>query len=102
MPTITETPAVWSNKISTLYNKHHKDAPEGAIYIGRGSPYGNPFVIGTHGTRDQVCDKYQKMFDANYMLQSKVKAHLKGKHLVCFCAPARCHGETFLKFLEGK
>ena len=28
-----------------VYNKHHGDAPPGAIYIGRGSPWGNRFVI---------------------------------------------------------
>ena len=28
-----------------VYNKPHGDAPPGAIYIGRGSPWGNRFVI---------------------------------------------------------
>lgn len=37
---------------------HRKGAsctPRGARYIGRGSPYGNPFVIGRDGDRDAVC-----------------------------------------------
>jgi hypothetical protein len=33
--------------------------PPGAIYIGRGSPWGNRFVIGEHGDRDQVCNQFE-------------------------------------------
>lgn len=32
---MTDRPRVW--------NKHHKNAPADAVYIGRGSPWGNPF-----------------------------------------------------------
>ena len=38
-----------------IVNKHHGMQGE---YIGRGSPLGNPFVIGVHGTRKEVIDKY--------------------------------------------
>ena len=31
---------------------------DGAIYIGRGSKWGNPFVIGKDGTRAEVIEKY--------------------------------------------
>ena len=43
-----------------VLNKHKVGMPAGAIYIGRGSPWGNPFVIGEHGTRDEVCDKFKR------------------------------------------
>ena len=29
------------------------------IYIGRGSPYGNPFVIGKDVTREEVIEKFR-------------------------------------------
>lgn len=32
-----------------IVNKHHSKSGE---YIGRGSPLGNPFIIGTHGDRE--------------------------------------------------
>jgi len=32
----------------------------GAKYCSRGSPYGNPFVIGVDGDRDQVCDRFER------------------------------------------
>ncbi|MGD2065581.1 MAG: DUF4326 domain-containing protein [Candidatus Bathyarchaeota archaeon] len=80
-----------------VHNKYHKTAGPDAVYIGRGSPYGNPFVIGKHGNRDEVCDRYEAMLRENPQLVARVKAELKGKDLVCFCAPKRCHGDTLLR-----
>lgn len=80
-----------------VHNKYHWTAGPDAIYVGRGSPYGNPFVIGKHGDRDEVCDKYESMLLTNPQLLARVKNELKGKDLVCFCAPKRCHGDTLLR-----
>jgi len=80
-----------------VYNKYHKDAPAGAVYIGRGSPYGNPFIMGKNISRDEICDKFEAMLLSNKELLRKVKTELKGKDLVCFCAPRRCHGDTLLR-----
>ena len=30
------------------------------VYIGRGSKWGNPFVIGKDGTREEVINKYEE------------------------------------------
>lgn len=80
-----------------VHNKYHKTAGPDAVYIGRGSPYGNPFVIGKDGDRNEVCDKYERALLNNPQLLAKVKTELKGKDLVCFCAPKRCHGDTLLR-----
>ena len=80
-----------------VHNKYKGTAPVGSIYIGRGSAYGNPFVIGKDGDRDDVCDKYEDYLYSNPELLLKVKQELKGKHLVCFCKPSRCHGDTLLR-----
>lgn len=81
----------------TVINKLKSIPPAGAIYIGRGSRWGNPFVIGQHGTRDQVCDKYeahlQRLVDSGAVTLEDLAA-LHGKVLVCWCAPLRCHGDT--------
>ena len=42
-----------------VYNKHPGDAPADAIYFGRGSSYGNRFVIGEDGARDQVIRRFE-------------------------------------------
>lgn len=80
-----------------VHNKYHQTAPPDAVYIGRGSIYGNPFVIGQHGTRDEVCDAYESMLLSDKELMTKVKDTLKGKHLVCFCYPKRCHGDILIR-----
>ena len=75
-----------------VHNKHHATAPADAVYIGRGSPWGNPFVIGKHGDRAQVIELYRLN-----VLPTLDLAALKGKHLVCFCKPAACHGDLLLE-----
>lgn len=74
-----------------LYNRHHGDAPADAVYIGRGSPYGNRFVIGRDGDRNEVCDRFE-----GEQLPDMDVSKLAGKSLVCFCWPHRCHGESIL------
>ena len=74
-----------------VYNIHHGNAPDDAVYIGRGSPYGNRFIIKAHGDRDQVCNR----FDCEQLPDMDVSA-LTGKNLLCYCAPHRCHGDSIL------
>ena len=64
------------------------------VYIGRGSQWGNPFVIGKDGTRNEVCDRYEKE-----ILPTLNIDHLFGKNLMCFCHPSRCHGHSIQRKL---
>lgn len=80
-----------------VLNKHKVGIPPGAVYIGRGSPWGNPFKIGRDGTRDEVCDRYERE-----ILPTLDLTPLIGKDLVCFCAPLRCHGNSILRALQRK
>jgi hypothetical protein len=80
-----------------VHNKYHGTAGPDAVYIGRGSPYGNVFVIGKDGTRDEVCDKFEQMIESNVLFKATIRNHLRGRDLVCFCAPKRCHGDTLLR-----
>ena len=85
-----------------IVNKHHGKSGE---YIGRGSPLGNPFVIGKHGTREQVIAKYKvwlqeqidkgnpAVLDELNRLGNKAIDE-KGLALQCFCYPKPCHGEV--------
>lgn len=80
-----------------VYNKHHKNAPADAVYIGRGSPWGNPFVIGQHGDRATVIRKYEAEVRSLPQNIAIIKEQLKGKNLVCFCKPQACHGDILLQ-----
>jgi hypothetical protein len=68
--------------------------PAKSVLIGRPSKWGNPFVIGKHGTRDEVIAKYEFWFTSQPHLVAAAKEELAGKDLVCYCAPAACHGDV--------
>ncbi len=87
----------------SVLNKHKHGIPPSAVYIGRGSKWGNPFVIGPTQSRDMVCDKHKEYLWAqirNGTISLEELAALKGKDLVCFCAPLRCHGHTLEQAAE--
>ena len=62
------------------------------VYIGRPSKWGNPFVVGRDGARDECCRKYAENFDEFGGLANQLD-ELVGKKLGCFCKPANCHGD---------
>lgn len=68
-----------------------KDAYD--VYIGRGSKWGNPYVIGKDGNREEVIAKYEKSLTNHAEIRSK----LKGKTLGCWCKPKKCHGDILLE-----
>lgn len=90
-----------------VYNKHHKDAPPDAVYVGRPSKWGNPFVIGGHYgpgpglTRDEVIEAFRNSVANNNAFIAMVQAELRGKDLVCYCAPKSCHADILLEIANS-
>lgn len=83
-----------------VLNKHKSGIPAGAVYIGRGSMWGNPFVMGKNGNRDAVCDQHKEHLKQQIRsgeVSLEQLAGLHNKQLVCFCAPLRCHGDTLVQ-----
>lgn len=84
-----------------VWNKHHKNAPEDAVYVGRPSKWGNPFEIGKDGTREEVVEKFRLMLTHDDVFWSlkrwECRTELAGKHLVCWCAPKPCHADVLLE-----
>jgi hypothetical protein len=78
--------------VPSVYNRHLRNVPPNAVYIGRGSPWGNPFVIGRDGDRETVCNRFR-----DEILPTIDVSSLRGRDLVCFCKPARCHGDDILE-----
>lgn len=79
-------------RVFNLKDKHRIPIPRGAVYCGRGSPYGNPFIAGTHGSRAHVIARFTKE-----VLPDLDVSALRGKHLVCHCAPLPCHCDHILE-----
>jgi len=66
-------------------------------YIGRGSKWGNPWIIGNL-TRREVIERYEAdLLDSALMDDLH---ELEGKFLVCHCAPLPCHGDVLVKWLK--
>ena len=65
-------------------------------YIGRGSKWGNPYIIGKDGTREEVINKYREYVLSKQELIGAL-TELDGKVLGCFCVPQRCHGEVLIE-----
>lgn len=94
-----------------VVNAHKHKPTANDIYIGRGSPLGNPFKIGTHGTRQDVIRQYEDHLgeriaqgDMGVLLMLEIieRAEREGKdtNLVCYCAPQACHGDFIKAFIE--
>lgn len=68
------------------------------VYIGRPSKWGNPFVIGVDGTREEVIAKYEQYVRESPKLMAALP-ELEGKTLGCWCAPLPCHGDVLIKLV---
>ena len=63
------------------------------VRIDRKTKWGNPFVIGKDGTREEVIAKYKDWIQEQPHLMGAIH-ELKGKRLGCWCAPSACHGDV--------
>jgi len=85
--------------------------PEGAVYVGRPSKWGNPFVIGrpsafTGGRPVQDARHafvlYRSIACDNPLLIAAAQAELRGRNLACWCAVSlhprdgSCHADVLL------
>ena len=76
--------------------KHEPDAvANGAVLIDRRTRWGNPFVIGRDGTREQVIARYRaelwRQIRAGEIALADLAA-LESRPLACHCHPRPCHG----------
>lgn len=79
---------------TTIVNlKHIKECD---VYCGRGGLFGNPFVIGRDGTREEVLIMYGVYLKQNKHLIRKAQRELIGRVCGCFCVPEGCHVEILI------
>lgn len=75
----------------------NKRMSQDGVYIGRPSKFGNPFVLGRDGDRATVIARYEAWLRSQPALVEAAKRELRGKNLVCWCAPLACHGDVLLR-----
>lgn len=66
------------------------------VYVGRPGKWGNPFILGKDGTREEVLIKYEAWLVQQTDLLKDLK-ELRGKVLGCWCSPKSCHGDILLR-----
>lgn len=64
--------------------------------MGRPTKWGNPFVIGEDGTREEVLERYKAWLGQRPELIKAAREELAGKDLVCWCAPQPCHADILV------
>ena len=87
--------------MTTVVNKH-KDRYD--TYIGRGSVYGNPFIISKDNTREAVLLNFTKYFYDKVDKDPEFKKQvllLKDCRLGCFCKPEACHGDIIAEYVNN-
>lgn len=83
---------------TTVVNRH--DHPDFDVYIGRGTPWGNPFIVGVHGNLPQVIKRYEENVRAEIQAGTMDLTPLIGKRLACSCKPKPCHGDVLVKLIK--
>ena len=84
---------------------HIRDASPSDPRIGRPSVFGNPFHIGMHGSREDVIAQFRAYIVSDNPAAIEARRllpGLRGKRLVCYCAPLPCHGDVLVEMLQEK
>ena len=70
------------------------------VRIDRRTRWGNPFLIGRHGGREEVIERFRAWL-WNKLQSGEIPlaqlAALNGKKLACWCHPQPCHGDVLVK-----
>ncbi len=77
--------------------------PDFDQYIGRGTPFGNPFKPDAHHGRIAVIDQHRRWFLDRLATDPLFLAQvlgLRGKRLACSCKPSACHGDVIAEFVN--
>jgi hypothetical protein len=75
--------------------------PDGAVYVGRPTRWGNPFRLGHDGaTRAEVVDLFRAHFESLPQAEREaLLAPLRGRPLACWCPlDGPCHADVLLEF----
>ena len=80
-----------------VWNKRDPKTPKEAVYVGRPTKWGNPYVIGKDGTRAEVIEKYRAFLTEQFIPLTcswPIYASCEGR---IWCAGV-CHDRAMLRF----
>lgn len=79
-----------------VLNKYKDKIPSDAIYVGRPTRWGNPFRMDDRTSRESAVQQHREWLLKQDELLCSLWT-LRGKDLVCFCAPKPCHADILLE-----
>lgn len=106
----TDTPIPVARAPRVL-NRRADMIPPDAIYVGRPSKHGNKYRIGMiyqgkRLTRGDCIELYKRdledLVKQRPEVLKEIQGELKGKDLVCWCAPLSCHADILLELANKK
>lgn len=80
-----------------VYNKAREEYPDDAVYVGRPSPWGNPFALQNERDRARVVSCFEEYATRRHAEDPSWLRPLKGRDLVCYCVPKACHADILLR-----
>lgn len=95
--------------------------PPKTVVVSRPTKWGNPFIVGQNGTRQECVEAYRILVDGLVNVSVSVTGpsvdqqeatlkyladniqRLKGKHLACWCSlDVDCHADVLLALANGR
>lgn len=85
-----------------VLNRRVDGIPPGAVYVGRPSPWGNPFEFPSSlcPTREDAIERFRYHMTEGQGSLLDLRP-LRGKDLVCWCAPLPCHADILLEMANA-
>ena len=83
--------------------------PENTVVVSRPSKYGNPFIVGVHGSAQECVNLFREsirgpdgMLTVATGTEPAFAKELRGKNLACWCALDQpCHADILLEFANN-
>jgi hypothetical protein len=85
-----------------VLNRGTDGVPAGAIYVGRPTKWGNPYPLKKEADRAACLERYEKYLQQRPDLKAAARRELRGKDLVCWCAPKACHADVLLRIANER
>lgn len=83
-----------------VWDRRDPTRPRDAVYVGRPSKWGNPYSLRTY-TRAEAIVRYERWLGLRIDAGELDLAELRGRDLVCWCAPEACHGDVLLRLANA-
>ena len=94
------------NKVLNMREQHDPrihNLPESIVYVGRGSKWGNPYLITATQSRTEVIEAYRhwswSQAEVSSLAGEDCLSELRNKDLICYCAPLPCHADILLEMI---